>query len=107
MPGLPCVEIIRSRGAIGVQTQQREGPRARGAKALRGRQSFHEQGGSPPAPRRACVSARALAERPECSPVAVLGPAAFKPGPVEAHEVAESPRVGIPCMLHESRKTGG
>src|ERR1700688_4887332 len=105
MPDFPGVEIIRRRGAIGVQTQERECPCARGTKALRGRQRFDEQGLSPPAPRRACVSARALAQGPERSPVAVFGTAAFKPGPIEAHEVAKSPGVGVPCMLHESRKT--
>ena len=104
MPDFPGVEIIRSHGAIGVQTQQRECPRARRAKGLRGRQRLGEQGGSPPAPRRACVAARALAQRPQRSPVAVFRAAVFKPGSIEAHEVAKSPGVGIPGMLHEGCK---
>ena len=106
MPDLCGVEIIGSHGAIGVQTQQRERPGARRAKGLRGRQRLGEQGGRPPAPRRAGIAARAFAQRPKRPPVAVFRPAVLKPAAVEAHEVAKSPGVGIPGMLHESGEAG-
>ena len=105
MPDFPRVEIMRSDRAICIQTQQRERPRPGGAKGRRGRQCLGEQRGSPPAPRRTCVSARRLTQCPKRSPVTVFGPAVFEPGAVEAHEVAKPPGVGIPGMLHESRKS--
>ena len=106
MPDFPGVEIMRSDRAIGIQTQQRERPRPGGAKGRRGRQCLGEQRGSPPAPRRTCIAARGLAQCPKRSPVTVFGATVFKPGPVEAHEVAKPPGVGIPGMLHERRKAG-
>src|SRR5258708_28789456 len=106
MPDFLRMEVIRSRSAISAQTQQRERPSPGRAKGLRGRQRESEQGGSPPAPRRACVSARGFAQGPKRSPVTVFGTSVFEPGSIESHEVAESPGVGIPCMLHESCKAG-
>ncbi len=100
------MEIIGNHGAIAVQTQQREGRCARRTKGRRGRQRLGKQGDGPSAPRRVCVLACAFAERPQCSPVAVFGALVFKPGPVEAHEVAKALGVGIPGVLHEGGKAG-
>src|SRR5258708_20091525 len=105
MPDFLGVEVIRNQSAISAQTQQRERPRPGRAKVLRARQCVSEQGGSPPAPRRACVSARGFAQRPKRSPVTVFGTCVFEPGSIESHEVAESPGVGIPCILHEISNT--
>src|SRR5579859_7158198 len=38
--------------------------------------------------------------------MAVLGTTIFKPGSIEAHEIAKSPGVGIPRMLDERGKSG-
>ena len=102
------MQIIGNDGAIGVQAQQRETPRPAANGMLR----------------RSAALART---RPQPSGAATglhrcarihRGPTAFARGclrshcsssqrAVEAHEVAKSLGVGIPRMLHESRKAGG
>ena len=52
------------------------------------------------------VAARAFAQGPERSPVAVLRAPVFEPAPIEAHEVAKPLRVRIPRMLDECGEPG-
>ncbi|MCY1174592.1 hypothetical protein D9M73_147990 [compost metagenome] len=47
--------------------------------------------------------ARGDAERPQRAAVRVLRPEILAPGAIEIHEVAETPRLGIPRILQERR----
>ena len=66
-------------GAIGVQPEQREGPRARRAKILPPPATPRRTGSGPSPARRTRIAACALAQRPECPPMAVLRAAIFEP----------------------------
>src|SRR5437868_15212835 len=106
MPKLASKPINWSHGTIGVQAEKREGRCARRTKARRGRQCFGEQGGGPSTPRRAGILARALAQRPQSSSMAVFRALGFEPRAVKAYEIAKPSCVGIPRMLHKGGKAG-
>ena len=80
---------------------------ARGeSKGFRDRQRLGEQRRRPSAPGGAGVPARALTQRPQGPPMAVLGALFFEPGPVVAHEVAKPAGIRIPRMLDKGGKAG-
>ena len=63
MPDFPGAEIVRSDGAISIQTQQRERPSAGRAKGCRGRQCLGEQRRGPYAAVTGLASLRAVSPK--------------------------------------------